>query len=448
MREEVTAKRISIIGGGLAGALNAVYLGSKGYVVDVYESKSDIRTSIKYGGRSINLALSARGLAALEKVGLSKMIKDVGIPMPGRIVHHINGKTSYMAYGKKGEYLLSISRSNLNKELLTAAEKLPNVTIHCEHKLIDLDVDNSKLTFNVNDLSEKQVYADVIFGNDGANSIVRKQLMKRMRINYTQEFIDHGYKEISMPPKNDNYAMDPNGLHIWARQTFMMIALPNKDKSFTCTLFLPFKSFDEIKTKEDILAFFQKEFPDSIPLYGEEHLINEYFSNPVGSMISIKCDPYHFEDKVIFFGDAAHAMVPFFGQGMNSALEDVRVFHGLLDEVHDNFGLAMKEFTEKRNKDAKAICDLSMQNYIEMRSHVTFKTFIIKKRVDNCLHWLMPNTFIPKYSMVSFTLIPYHEVVERALWQDKIIFGVTKLVGLFSLAFGVLLARKIHVRLS
>ncbi|CAB3982256.1 kynurenine 3-monooxygenase [Paramuricea clavata] len=373
-------------------------------------------------------------------------VKETGIPMPGRIIHNLDGKTSFIPYGKKGQHLFSISRSTLNKDLLTAADNLPNVDIHCEHKLIAMDIESTKLNFQVHGKVEKQVEADVIFGNDGAHSVVRKEILKKTRLDYSQQYIPHGYKELAMLPKNGEYAMDPKGLHIWPRQTFMMIALPNQDKSFTCTLFMPFEVFDRIKTKDDVIAFFKKEFPDSVSLYGEEHLINEYMTNVVGSMISIKCDPYHLQDKVIFFGDAAHAMVPFYGQGMNSALEDVRIFNGFLDEFHDNMGLAMQAFSKSRNVDAQTICDLSMQNYIEMRSLVSSKSFLIKKHVDNFLHWLMPRTFIPKYTMVSFTLTPYHQVVARTHWQDKIIDRVTKIFGLLSVSLGVILAQKIYQR--
>ncbi|XP_028393248.1 uncharacterized protein LOC114517663 [Dendronephthya gigantea] len=448
MKEEVTAKRVAVIGGGLAGALNAVYLGTRGYKVDIYESKRDIRVSDKYKGRSINLALSARGLAALENVGLDQMVKESGIPMPGRIIHSINGKTSFIPYGKKGQHLFSISRSQLNKDLLTAAENLPSVDFHCEHKLVNLDIENTKLNFKVCNDIDKEVDADVVFGNDGANSVVRKEIMKRTRLNYSQEYIEHGYKELAMLPKNGEYAMDPNGLHIWPRQTFMMIALPNQDKSFTCTLFMPFEMFHKIITKEDVIAFFKKEFPDSIPLYGEEHLINEYLTNVVGSMISIKCDPYHVEDKVIFFGDAAHAMVPFYGQGMNCALQDAMIFNGLLDEFHDNMGLAMQAFSSSRNLDAKTICDFSMQNYIEMRSLVNSRLFLVRKHVDNFLHWLMPRTFIPKYTMVAFTIIPYHEILARTLWQNKVIDRITQILGVLFVSLGFIITRKIYHRLK
>jgi len=326
------------------------------------------------------------------------------------------------------------------------AETYPSVNLHFEHKLIAADLEKGHLTFRCigSDDQRLEVDADHIIGSDGAYSAVRRELMKRPRFDFSQEYIPHGYKELCLSPTEDGeFAMAVNYLHIWPRQTFMLIALPNQDKSFTCTLFLPFDQFDKLKTKEDVLDFFQREFPDFLVLMGEEKLVEEFFQNPTGPMVSVKCKPYHILDKVLLIGDAAHAMVPFYGQGTNCAFEDCLVLDGLLEKHRNDFGIAMAEYSRIRNKDAEAICDLAMYNYIEMRSLVTSPAFLMKKKLFNFLHWVMPETFIPLYSMVSFSQIPYHTVIERSHWQDKVVKRTAITTALIAGMGGVLAVLRI-----
>ncbi|XP_068752463.1 kynurenine 3-monooxygenase-like [Montipora capricornis] len=425
VQEEQPARKVAVVGGGLAGALMAVYMAKRGFKVDIYEARKDPRGEQASRGRSVNLAFSVRGIESLKAVGAEGPVLSLGIPMHARMIHSHSGKTTPIPYGKKGQFLLSVERQKVNKDLLSVAETYPGVNLHFEHKLIAADLERGHLSFRChgNDAQRLEVDVDLVIGSDGAYSAVRKELMKRPRFNFSQEYIPHGYKELSLAPTEDGeFAMAVNYLHIWPRQTFMMIALPNQDKSFTCTLFLPFERFDEMETKEDVLDFFQTEFPDFLALMGEEKLVEEFFRNPTSPMISVKCNPYHVKDKVVIIGDAAHAMVPFYGQGTNCAFEDCLVFDGLLEKHNDNLGAVLAEYSRTRNKDVEAMCDLAMYNYIEMRSLVTSPVFLMKKKLFNFLHWSMPNTFIPLYTMVSFTQIPYHTVIERSNWQEKVVW--------------------------
>ncbi|XP_073230590.1 kynurenine 3-monooxygenase-like [Porites lutea] len=422
--EQQPAKKVAVVGGGLAGALIAVYLAKRGFRVDVYEARKDPRKEPTIRGRSVNLAFSVRGIAALSAVGAEGPVLSLGIPMHARMIHSHSGETTPIPYGKQGQYLLSVERQKLNKDLLSVSESYSHVGLHFEHKLVAVDPEKGHLTFKclANNDQILEVDADHIIGSDGAYSAVRRELMKRPRFDFSQEYIPHGYKELCLSPTQDGeFAMAVNYLHIWPRQTFMLIALPNQDKSFTCTLFLPFDQFDILKTKEDVLDFFQREFPDFLALMGEEKLVEEFFRNPTGPMVSIKCKPYHVSDKVLLIGDAAHAMVPFYGQGTNCAFEDCLVLDGLLEKHKNDFARALAEYTRTRNKDVEAMCDLAMYNYIEMRSLVTSPVFLMKKKLFNFLNWVMPRTFIPLYTMVSFTQIPYHTVVERSHWQDEVV---------------------------
>lgn len=267
----------------------------------------------------------------------------------------------------------------------------------------------------------KDVTCDLIVGCDGAYSTVRRHLMKKPRFDYSQKYIPHGYMELTIPPKNGGFAMEPNYLHIWPRNTFMMIALPNTNKSFTCTLFMPFEEFEKLQTSRDVLDFFYKYFPDSVPLIGEQALAQDFFLLPAQAMISIKCSSFHFKSHCVLMGDAAHAIVPFFGQGMNAGFEDCLVFDELMDKFNNDLSMCLPEFSRFRMPDDHAISDLSMYNYIEMRAHVNSPWFIFQKNIERFLHAIMPSTFIPLYTMVTFSRIRYHEAVLRWHWQQKVI---------------------------
>ncbi|XP_028676194.2 kynurenine 3-monooxygenase [Erpetoichthys calabaricus] len=424
--------RVAVVGGGLVGALNACFFAKKGFEVDLYESREDIRKAKIVKGRSINLALSLRGREALKAVGMEDKIVSKGIPMHARMIHSLSGKRTPIPYGKKGQYILSVDRAYLNKELLTAAEKYPNASLHFGHKLLDWSLEPRLMTFRRSDESTKEATSDLIVGCDGAFSAVRKQFMRQSRFDYSHTYIPHGYMELTIPPKNGKFAMEPNFLHIWPRNTFMMIALPNLDKTFTCTLFMPFEHFEEITTEEQVLAFFQRYFPDAIPLIGENALKKDFFRLPAQAMVSVKCSPYHIGSHCVLMGDAAHAVVPFYGQGMNAGFEDCLVFDELLENYNCDLSICLQEFSRLRVPDDHAISDLAMYNYIEMRAHVNSKWFIFRKYLDMTLHYIIPNTIIPLYTMVTFSRIRYHEAVKRWKWQNKVINRGLVLFGLSS----------------
>ncbi|XP_074502933.1 kynurenine 3-monooxygenase [Sebastes fasciatus] len=416
-----TKKKVVVVGGGLVGALNACFFAKRGFDVEVFETREDIRQAKVVKGRSINLALSHRGRQALKHVGLEDKIVSQGIPMHARMIHSLSGKQSTIPYGKKGQFILSVDRANLNKELLTEAETYPNTKLNFDHKLQDWSAKTGLMTFDRSDGSSEQIKADLIVGCDGAFSAIRKQFLRLSRFNYSQTYIPHGYMELTMPPINGEFAMKPNYLHIWPRNTFMMIALPNMDKTFTCTLFMPFEEFEKITTGDEVIEFFQKYFPDTIPLIGVDALKTDYFRLPGQAMVSIKCSPYHIGDKCVLMGDAAHAVVPFYGQGMNAGFEDCIVFEEIMDQFSEDFSAVLPEYSRVRVPDDHAIADLAMYNYIEMRAHVNSKWFLFRKHVDNVLHFLMPKTIVPLYTMVTFTRTRYHEAVDRLHWQDKVI---------------------------
>ncbi|XP_033126151.1 kynurenine 3-monooxygenase-like isoform X2 [Anneissia japonica] len=411
-----------VVGGGLVGSLEACFLAKRGFSVDLYEAREDIRLLEHVKGRSINLALSIRGREALKAVGLEEEVVASGIPMRARRIHDTNGRLSSQPYGTEEQYLLSVDRRKLNETLLSAAESNSDVNLHFSHKLLKADFKDGKAVFLNSEGSEVEVTADLIVGCDGAYSTLRRQIMKATRLNYSQEYIPHGYMELTIPPSNDNtFQMEQNFLHIWPRGQFMMIALPNQDKSFTVTLFMPFIMFECIRTREDLLKFFEEQFRDGLRLIGREELCECFFSSKALPLISIKCWPYHVGNNAVILGDAAHAMVPFYGQGMNCGLEDCLVLDEMLGAYGDDLGKALTCYSIKRNPDVKAICDLAMYNYVEMRDLVNSRWFVFRKKIDSILHFFMPNSYIPLYTMVSFTRMRYHHVINKWKSQSKMI---------------------------
>ncbi|XP_041354694.1 kynurenine 3-monooxygenase-like isoform X2 [Gigantopelta aegis] len=320
------------------------------------------------------------------------------------------------------QYIMSVDRRKLNELLLTATEKYPNIALHFQHKLVSCDFQTGEMVFEKPEGERLTRHADVIIGCDGAYSAVRQQLMKCTLMYYEQTYIPHGYLELRIPKTpDDKYAMAINYLHLWPRNQFMMIALPNQDKTYTTTLIMPFEIFKQIDSEEKVVDFFKTHFPDSIQFLGEENLKKTYMSGSARPVVSVKCHPYHVGDRGLIMGDATHAMVPFYGQGMNAGLEDCIVFEEMLDQYDNDFSKALPAFTEMRNIDAKAICDLAMYNYIELREAVNSPLFVPRKVLDNVLYYLFPNTWIPLYTMVSFTRIRYHQCILQREWQDQVL---------------------------
>lgn len=440
---------VAVVGGGLVGALQAVLLAQRGLSVELFEARADIRASEHVSGRSINLALSLRGREALRAVGLELDVLAAAIPMRARMIHSVKGGLSAHPYGERGECIYSVDRRRLNELLLTRAEECARVRLHFRHQLTRANLEEKTLQFvdgssssssvgqsaeAVGRPSHKEVRADFIFGCDGAHSTVRRQMMRWGRLNYSQEYIEHGYKELTMPPNaRGEFAMARDYLHIWPRNEFMMIALPNQDRSFTLTLFMPFKIFESLETEEELLAFFMRHFPDSVEKVGVDRLCQDYFGNPTGRLISVKCFPHYMARSTLILGDAAHAVVPFYGQGMNAGFEDCLVFYELLGESDGDLCRAALEYSRTRWRDSHAIADLSMYNYLEMRSHVNSRAYIARRIIDKAIHYLFPSHFVPLYTMVAFTRMPYHDAVRRNRRQRRLVNGLLWLLGLSAL---------------
>jgi kynurenine 3-monooxygenase len=415
-------KHIAIVGAGLVGSLLALYLAKRGYKVSVFERRADMRKGKSEAGRSINLALSTRGIRALEEVGLAEELKKVAIPMHGRMMHDLRGNLSFLPYGKEGQYINSISRTGLNMVLMDEAEK-HGVNLFFNHRSTTIDFDNTSLTLQAIGSASSQTFDfDLIIGADGAFSAVRSAMQLTDRFNYSQHYIEHGYKELHIPATaNGAFALEKNALHIWPRESFMMIALPNPDGSFTCTLFFPFEgspSFSTLKTEGEIQDFFINTFPDAVDLMPE--LMDDYKSNPTGSLVTVKCFPWT-KNKTLLIGDAAHAIVPFYGQGMNAGFEDCRILNQLLNQHNDNWNNVLPAFQQLRKPDADAIAQLAFDNFVEMRDLVADPEFLLRKKIEAKIHERFPEKWIPLYAMVTFNdSIRYSHAYGTGQKQKKI----------------------------
>ncbi len=413
-----------IVGGGLAGSLLAVYLGRKGYRVDVYEMRDDIRGGNVAGGKSINLALTRRGIDALAHAGLAEQVLASAVPMKGRLIHSESGDTSLQPYGKDDTQLnYSVSRAGLNAELLEAADSHESVTLHFNKKCTGVDLDEPSVTLadTVTGV-EVRVEADVIVSADGAFSAVRARMQKLARFNYSQQYLEHGYKELEIPPGvAGEFQIEKNALHIWPRRSYMMIALPNLDGSFTCTLFWPFDgpfSFDNLESEEDVRRFFEEHFADAVPVMPT--LTADYLGNPTNPLATICCGPWHYQDKVVLLGDACHAVVPFYGQGMNAAFEDVLVLDACMDKHKSDFGAAFAAYYSERKEHVDVLQRLCVDNFVEMRDHTGSKWFLLRKKTEKMLSKIFPSWYVPLYNMVTHTRIRYVDAVRRARMQKQV----------------------------
>lgn len=425
-------KKALIVGGGLVGALWAVFLAKRGYAVDVYERRGDMRAAGYSGGRSINLAMSHRGWRAVEKAGILEELRKVAIPMHGRMMHSPTGELTFQQYGKEGEAIYSVSRGGLNLELLRIADNFEQVRFHFHQKCNDIDAERGIAHFEHTLTGETTtVESPLIFGTDGAFSAVRASLQNRPRFNYAQSYLDYGYKELSIPPGPEGFRMDAHALHIWPRGNFMLIALPNMDRSFTCTLFMPFEgefSFESLQTDEQVAAFFNRFFADAVALM--PGLLEDFRENPTSALATVRCSPWHVADRVLLLGDAAHAIVPFFGQGMNAGFEDCTLLDELLTTHSERWEEVIPRFSRERVPDANAIADLALQNFIEMRDLVADPGFLLRKRIAATLAERYPEEFMPMYSMVSFSHIPYREALRAGQEQEVLLARIAAAPGI------------------
>jgi len=423
-------KKIIIVGAGLVGSLWAVYMRKAGYKVVIYERRSDIRKAEISAGKSINLALSARGWNSLNAAGIKADIEKIAIPMSGRIMHSEEGELTYQPYGKKEEAIYSVSRGHLNAIMMDLAEEKGNSTIHYNHQCLNADLKNGKITLKnllTDEIFEDQ--ADVVFAADGAYSAIRYNSMQKVdRFNFSQFYVEDGYKELLLPAgKDGSYQIEKNALHIWPRGRFMLIALPNEDGSFTCTLFMPYENhehaFNDLDTDEKVDDFFKKVFPDFYDMM--PNLIENWHQNPLSSMSITRCFPWTM-GKFALLGDSAHATVPFYGQGMNAGFEDCFVMWELYNK-YGNWKETFQEFQKIRKPDGDALQDLSLDNYYVMRDHVADKNFLLQKKIEAKLHKNYPDKWIPLYSQVSFSTIRYSEAYKNGKKQEKIMKEIMKI---------------------
>jgi kynurenine 3-monooxygenase len=421
-------KTASIVGAGLVGSLWAVYLSKAGYKVKLFEVRDDLRKADISAGKSINLALSARGWKAFRTVGVDQEIEKIAIPMFGRMMHDLDGNLTFQPYGKEGQAIYSVSRGGINAKMMDIAEKYGEAQIFYNERCTGADMEKGIVYLENTKTGEKtEVQSDVVFAADGAFSAVRYNAMQKMpRFNYSQNYIQDGYREILLPANPDgSYKLDKNSLHIWPRGRFMLIALANEDGSFTCTLFMPHdhdeNSFANLRSTKKVNDFFRNTFPDFYEMM--PNIADAWEDHPLSSLAIIRCYPWTY-GKVALMGDAAHATVPFYGQGMNSGFEDCSVMWELMQEYGDDWKTIFQRYQELRKPNGDAVQELSLDNYYVMRDYVADPQFLLQKRFERRISELYPDTYIPLYSQVSFTHIPYAEAYKKGKEQDAYIKGV------------------------
>jgi kynurenine 3-monooxygenase len=425
---------IAIVGAGLVGTLLAIYLSKKGHKITVYDRRPDLRTAKIYAGRSINLALSHRGWLALQGVGIHTDIQQIGLPMYARMVHTPTGDTLHQPYGTNEQAIYSVSRSTLNLKLLQLAAQQPNVEFYFDEKCLDINFETTQITLqNQRTQAITHAQADLIFGADGAYSEVRHAMQMQPRFDFSQDFLAHGYKELTIPAlPNGAFALDKNALHIWGRKNFMLIALPNLDGSFTCTLFFPFDgdpSFNSLKTDAHVKSFFDEYFTNFAQIVPD--CVQQYQQNPTSTLVTMQCYPWRNQNTMLI-GDAAHAIVPFYGQGMNCSFEDCTILNEILENETD-WNTIFDTFQQSRKPNADAIAALAQYNFVEMRDLTSNPEFILRKKIEAKIHQLHPDTWLPLYSMVTFSHIPYNQALRTSTVQNNTMQQILQLPDIANL---------------
>jgi len=414
---------VTLIGAGLNGPLLGLELVKRGFRVEIYERRPDMRRVAISAGRSINLAISTRGIHALKEAGLWEAMQRIVIPMKGRMMHSAGSELTFQRYGKDdSEVINSISRAELNIALMDTAEA-QGVKIHFQEQCAGINFKTGALRLRNEDTGqERTIESGAVIGCDGSASAIRGQMLRRGRFNFSQQYLDYGYKELTIPARGGNHVLEINALHIWPRGNYMLIALPNVDGTFACILFLPFEgpeSFACLTTHDAVNEFFREHFPDTVPFMPD--LADNFFVNPTGAMVTIKCSPWHVGGRALLLGDAAHAIVPFFGQGINCGFEDCTVFLELLDRYGADWERVFSEFEMARKENTDAIADMAVENFVEMRDRVADPRFLLRKKVELALEQKFPNLFVPKYAMVTFHRVPYSVALRRGQIQDKML---------------------------
>ena len=429
-------KKVIIVGAGLVGSLWAIYLAKAGYKVTIYERRKDIRTAEISAGKSINLALSHRGWKALKNADVDEQVREIAIPMHSRIMHDLEGNLTQQPYGKEDEAIYSVSRGHLNAIMMSMAEEKGNAKIHYNHRCINADLENGKIIL-MNEKNGETIedHADLIFAADGAFSAIRYNAMQKLdQFNYQQKYIEDGYKELLLPANKDgSYQLYKNALHIWPRGRFMLIALPNEDGSFTCTLFMPYDNhkhaFNKLKNDEQITSFFKEVFPDFYEMM--PNLIENWHQHPLSSLAIIRCYPWTY-GKTALIGDAAHATVPFYGQGMNAGFEDCTVLWNLMNKHQENWTAIFDEYQRTHKKNGDALQDLSLHNYHVMRDYVADPKFLLQKKIEAHIFEKHPDKWMPLYSQVTFSHIPYSEAFAVGKKQDNIMKKIMEIPNIES----------------
>ncbi len=423
-----TPQKIAVIGSGLVGTLLAIYLKKMGHTVHVFDRSPDIRT-VEFSGRSINLVMSNRGWKALEDIGIDDEIRKIGIPVDKRAIHLKDGKLNYQNYGKDGEAIFSLSRGVLNRKMIDLAEQA-GVEFKFEHKIWDVTLADATLHIGETERGEwTELKYDKVFGADGAFSRIRHRMQRQSMFDYSQEFMKIGYKELHIPANPDGtHKIDKNSLHIWPRGQFMLMALANLDGSFTCTLFMPFEgenSFEALKEEKDLVNFFAEYFPDTKEVIPD--LVQDFFKNPTSYLVMMKCFPWTHENNIALIGDAAHAIVPFYGQGMNVGFEDITILIQMIKKYGDDWGAIFKSYEKSRKPNADAIAELSLRNFIEMSTKTADEKFLLQKKIEKWFSDKHPEKWMPLYSRVTFSTQPYSEALAIGDFQNKIMEEVMSL---------------------
>ena len=422
-----TPQKIAVVGSGLVGSLLAIYLRKAGHIVHVYDRSPDIR-QIEFSGRSINLAMSNRGWKALDGVGVGDAVREIAIPMDKRAIHLVD-KLNFQPYGNEGEAIYSISRGLLNRKMIDLAEDA-GAEFFFEQRIWDVTLADATLHIGETERGawQEKKY-DMVFGADGAFSRIRHRMQRQSMFDYSQEFLKIGYKELNIPANPDGtHKLDPNSFHIWPRGEYMLIALPNLDGSFTCTLFMPFEgenSLEQLKDIKLVEEFFAKNFPDSIDVIPK--LAEDFFKNPTSTLVTMKCFPWTYEDKIALIGDACHAIVPFYGQGMNAGFEDISIINEMMQRYGDNWKKVLSEYQKSRKPNADAIAELSYRNFMEMSTKTADEKFLLQKKIEKLFSDKHPDKWIPLYSRVTFSDRPYAEALAIGDYQNAIMDTVLKM---------------------
>ncbi len=414
------SQKIAIVGSGLVGSLLAIYLKKEGHIVHVYDRSPDIR-NIKFSGRSINLAMSHRGWKALDDAGVGDKVRDIAIAMEKRAIH-LKDKLNFQYYGLSGECIYSLSRGVLNRKMIDLAEEA-GTEFFFEQKIWDVTLADATLHIGETERGEwEELKYDMVFGADGAFSRIRHRMQRQSMFNYSQEFLNTGYKELHIPANPDgSYKLDKHSLHIWPRGKYMLIALPNLDGSFTCTLFMPFEgenSFASLDNRPKVEAFFRENLPDTIDVIPD--LAQDFFNNPTSTLVTMKCFPWTYSDKIALIGDAAHAIVPFYGQGMNAGFEDITILHEMMQEYGNDWEMIFSEYEKSRKPNADAIAELSYRNFMEMSTKTADENFLLQKKIEKLFAEKYPEKWLPLYDRVTFSHRPYTEALAIGNHQNAI----------------------------